>query len=295
MATGNSRHNTKEVIAHAGDPKYVQLVYDTWTPRPHFIVIQYKPKQNASPAELQATYELIGCFLRENPQYDNEAILSFHRGKWYQQYTDKWHAHLCVPKIPYLEQARIQIREPSKNKEWRNARTFDEAMTKWYTAKEQDGIKYRDECLKKKISDHTLVEDVRLSILDANSRKFKLVWTYPAPRIGVKALNPRTTTLASLYNFMSEIRSNAEKELGQRDPKFANFGCHLCLYVCGQSGTTVTCRQDQVFTENGGLDTDSDIIGYIQMDESQYAQWLPSNLRQKWLNEFRRVDHFVQT
>ncbi|CAF2400401.1 unnamed protein product [Rotaria sp. Silwood2] len=285
MATASSRHNTKAVIADAGDSKHVKLVFDTWTPRSHFIVVQYKPQQDASFDELQATYELIGSFLRSNPQYDNEAILSFHHGQWYQKHTGEWHAHLCVPKEPYLEQA----------KKWRDARTVGDGINKWYAQKQEIYTKYRDECLKKPIPDHTLVEDVHLSTLHANSREFKLVWMYPAPRIGVKALNPETMTLASLYKFMSEIRSNAEKELGRRDRKFANFGCHLCLYVCGQLGTSVTCRQGQVFTENGELDTDSDIAGYIQMDESQYVQWLPRNLRQKWLNEFGRVKHFVET
>ncbi|CAF0818808.1 unnamed protein product [Rotaria sp. Silwood1] len=241
MAAASSPHYTEEVIADVGDSKYVQLVYDTWTPRPHFIVVQYKPQREASSDELQATYELISRFLRTNPQYDNEAILSFHRGKWYQKHTGDWHAHLCVPKEPYLEQARIKITEIPNNKEWKGARTIDEGINNWYRKNEQD---------------------VHLSTLDANSREFKLIWTSPAPHIGVKALSPTTTTLASLYKFMSEVRANAEKKLGQHDSKFANFGCHLCLYVCGQSGMTVTC----VFLKEFYRDTIKFAIKYFYIE-----------------------------
>ena len=109
MATGVSRIVTTEIIADVGDKKHVKLVYDTWTPRPHFIIVQYEPKQDANAVELQATYELIGRFLQAHPQYDKEAILSFHCGKWYQKHTNKWHAHLCVPLEPYLEKAQSQV------------------------------------------------------------------------------------------------------------------------------------------------------------------------------------------
>jgi hypothetical protein len=109
MATASSHSATSEVIAYNEDSQPVQLVYDTWTPRPHFIVVQCKPKQDATTTELQATYEIIGRFLRASSEYDEEAILSFHRGQWYQQHTGKWHAHLCVPKQPYLNQAKNKV------------------------------------------------------------------------------------------------------------------------------------------------------------------------------------------
>jgi len=109
MAHASSRGETSTVIAYEKDSKPVRLVYDTWTPRPHFIVVQREPSQEANDAELQATYEIIGLFLHENPQFDEEAILSFHRGQWYQQHTGKWHAHLCVPKQHYLNRASSQV------------------------------------------------------------------------------------------------------------------------------------------------------------------------------------------
>lgn len=109
MAAANPHTVTKEVIAYEKSGQPVYLVYDTWTPRPHFIIVQYQSKQDANDDELQASYEIIGRFLHDNSKFDNKAILSFHRGKWYQQHTSKWHAHLCVPEQPYLEEAKIKV------------------------------------------------------------------------------------------------------------------------------------------------------------------------------------------
>ena len=135
----------------------------------------------------------------------------------------------------------------------------------------------------------------RLLMLGSFSEEFQLVWTSPAPCIGVIAQSSKTPTLASLYSFLSKVRSDAEKELAQYDQKFANFGCHLCLYVRGQQSTTVTSRQGQILTENGELNENSNIVGYIQMDESQYVQCLPCNLRRQWLEQFKAAEHFVRT
>ncbi|CAF1569925.1 unnamed protein product [Adineta steineri] len=236
-----------EVIAYEVPGQPVQIVYDTWTPRPHFIIIQNQPKKDATSAELQATFELISHFLYKNSQFDTQAILSFHCGKWYQQHTPQWHAHLCVPYEEYLKEAQIQITKVGNNREWKGAKTVEE------------------------------------------------VWLSSSPRIGIVAQSPSTSNLGSLYTFMEKTRINAGKKLSQQDTRFTNFGCHLCLYVHGQSGTSVTCRQDRILMENGKFDDIINMVGYIQMDESQYVEWLPHNLRQVWLKEFRRAEHFVQT
>ena len=106
---GAAHNAAGEVVAYEEDRQPVKLVHDTWTPRSHFIAVQCNPKQTATTAELQVMYEIIGRFLQNNPQFEKEAILSFHGGKWYQKHTGKWHAHLCVSRQPYLDQARAAI------------------------------------------------------------------------------------------------------------------------------------------------------------------------------------------
>jgi hypothetical protein len=168
-------------------------------------------------------------------------------------------------------------------------------MKNWQRKKAKNYEDYKNECVNKGTPKQTSVENCLLSTFDSNSQEFQLVWTYPAPRIGIVARSPSTSTLGSLYKFMSTVRSDAENKLKKCDANFTNFGCHICLYVCGQSGTSVTCRQGQVLTGNGQVNGNPNIVGYIQMDESQYVQWLPSELRQVWLNGFKEAVHFVRT
>jgi hypothetical protein len=67
------------------------------------------------------------------------------------------------------------------------------------------------------------------------------------------------------------------------------------LYVRDQSGTNVTSRQGQILTEDGQFTTNDNIVGYIQIDENQYLQWLPQKLTQTWFNDFGQAEYFVGT
>lgn len=109
MATNKSSLHTEPVVAYEEPHQPIRLVYDTWTPRPHFILEQTRKTRDATTNELQAAYELIGRFLRENRLFDDEAVLSFHRGRWYKQNTPHWHAHLCVPYNHYLASAEKAV------------------------------------------------------------------------------------------------------------------------------------------------------------------------------------------
>jgi hypothetical protein len=168
-------------------------------------------------------------------------------------------------------------------------------MDALYNRKRQEYAGYKKSCIEKGNSEGSLVENISLSMFNSKSNEFQLVWTSPAPRIGIIAQSPTTSTLASLYTFMSKVRVDANEELSRRDKNFSNFGCHLCLYVRDQSGMNVTCRRGQTLTEDGKLSENSNIVGYIQMDAFQYLQWLPRKIKQVWLNEFSRVEHFVRT
>jgi hypothetical protein len=140
-----------------------------------------------------------------------------------------------------------------------------------------------------------LVTNIVLSRFNSNKDEFELVWTSPAPRISIIARSPDDTTLADLYKFMSQVHSDIQEELSRRNGSMTTFDCHLCLYVRGQSGTTVTSRQGQISTEDGQFTTNDNIVGYIHIDENQYLQWLPQQLTQTWFNAFRQAEYFVGT
>lgn len=168
-------------------------------------------------------------------------------------------------------------------------------MQKWDAKRRKEYQNYQKDCIQKVSDVQTSVESVPLSALNIISTRFKLVWFYQEPRIGVIASDPQNTNLYSLYEFLSSVSINAEAMLSSKDSSFKNFGCHLCLYVSGRSDIKVTCRPGTVFTQNGQSPEDSNLVGYIQMEEVQYAQWLPRNLRKTWLEQFTSVNHFVST
>ena len=175
--------------------------------------------------------------------------------------------------------------------------TVQGGMSDWQKQTADEYKKYQAECVAKKTPTPSRIEGVTLSTLDSRSENFKLAWTSPTPRIAVivQASARDIATLASLYDFMSAVRVHAEGALSQRDGDFRNFGCHICLHVRGQSGTTVTCRTANILATDGTITANANVVGYIQMDESQYLQWLPGNIREKWREEFRRSEHFVRT
>ena len=110
MTSGRrTRRQSYSISALPGVEDSVRLNYDVYTPRPHFILVQDYSKSDAASDVLAAAYRIIAGFLREHCQFDQDAILSFHCGRWYQRQTNGWHAHLCVPYQPYLERAKSAV------------------------------------------------------------------------------------------------------------------------------------------------------------------------------------------
>ena len=110
MASTSQHSNAINVIAYDDPTLPVQFVFDTPTPRPHFISIQKQRQPNVTSTELDALYQLIGRFLLKYPELNTDAIFSFHRGAWSKQNTRTWHAHLCVNKQAYLRLAKVAIK-----------------------------------------------------------------------------------------------------------------------------------------------------------------------------------------
>lgn len=92
--------NSTEVIFDLGENP-IKLVFDIYTPRPHFVLLQKNTKSSASDTELRSSFELVAEFLKRHSEFNRNAIVSFHRGSWYKTRVNHWHAHLCVPYIPY--------------------------------------------------------------------------------------------------------------------------------------------------------------------------------------------------
>ena len=94
----------------------MRLIFDILTPRPHFIILHREEHRKLNPTdnEMKDIMELVTHFLTYKKAYDNNnAILSFHRGKWYQRNIKHFHAHLCVSRKPYCDEAKATVRKIS--------------------------------------------------------------------------------------------------------------------------------------------------------------------------------------
>jgi len=274
----------------------VLLNFDTWTPRPHFAIVQKQSNQNASPQDLDGAFQLAYRFLSSQPEYDqNKAIMSFHGGKWYQESTSQWHVHLVVPWDPYIKEAEQWVTFTLKNKQWCKATRYTDAMK---TRKWREVEKYNEYKL------HFLSDvnqgKVRSNAIDLSqfeNAKFGLIWTsasidYPFPFIGV-TLRPGTQQRPlqrEIHGFLEDLR----RSLASINRYFDNFGCHMCVFVSAASQGCATDRDCNAIGPDGTA-YPTRIVGYLLVEDSCYYAWLPENLKRAWLQSFEHCPHFVDT
>lgn len=293
----------------------VQLIFDVYTPRPHFIIVHRKPfrKATATEREIREVMHLSTDFLFEQSQYDTDAILSFHRGKWYQQNFKHFHAHLCVSKKAYCQEAKRQVRifvNTSATHDSvsfqiipENCRNFWLSPIDYLNQMEKDLLsakvkynQYRDQCLA--MASRCLNDPVsyQVPLFQFSTSQFALVFLASSPRIGVVA-RKTNVPLTALYHFMENFYLTARKKLSAINPLYENFGIHLCLHVSGMKkhDEHLVERPDRILFNGIQRIKTERIVGYIQMEEQLYLRWLPASFHRTWLSEFRACQHLVLT
>ncbi|CAF1029409.1 unnamed protein product [Didymodactylos carnosus] len=180
---------------------------------------------------------------------------------------------------------------------WNFSNAYEHAMVKQYEERKSDFVKYKKQCIEDgkngELTDD-FVTNVRLKMLKTTD--YGLICCCPTPRIGV-FLKSKTTkpSLHHFYSFLSKMYEQAESQLKCWNNQYEQFGCHLCLFVSGQKQSAkVTEQIYHGFHQNGELRC-VQIVGYLQMEETQYFRWLPDTLKSFWLTEFEKFDHFVKT
>ncbi|CAF4154965.1 unnamed protein product [Adineta steineri] len=269
MAT--SRQNTYVRVPYpegstpkAGD--LIELVFDKFSPRPHFIVRQTEGNvdKNTKANEIDETMLLI---------------LSFHRGDWYQEHGTPWHCHLCVPVDEYCHEAKEKL---------------DDAYVKNVRTKYQKTLQKYNGYKQKLVTTAKNLQSIPFNVKAYEKNGFSLVWMTPDPRIGVYSQKPQQLRL--LYDFMVNVKEQMEKDLLSKDKSFRNFGCHFCLFVSAENQANTTPRASKGLNETGTDVKTAELVGFIQMDDQQYYQLLPDeNHRQTWFNDFKRHDFIVTT
>lgn len=218
------------------------------------------------------TFILVTTFLQQCHQYpyDQNAILSFHRGSWYQQHTGVWHCHLCVPLAPYRQEATGKF-------DSKYMTTLDGYKTK--TKGKYDG--YRNSTV------NSARHETPITVQLPASPDFELVWMSNEPRLGIRQKGS-SRTIRHLYDFLR----TTENALQNRIP---NYGSHFCLFVSGASGTNTVTRAAPVLDAAGSA-SNSQIVGYIQLGSTDYYRILPDPLKAIWLQAFRNnTSYTVET
>ncbi|CAF0938123.1 unnamed protein product [Adineta steineri] len=287
-----------EIPINPSNPS-LKLVFDIHTPRPHFIIIQHTQNRrlHATDNDIQEIMQLTSEFLISKPHYDNNTILSFHRGKWYQKNIKYFHAHLYVPKKAYCQDAKLMITSESCNNIWSSSTDYLEQLEEDLIFLKQKYNQYRDRCISMAYLCFDDPVSYYIPLHQFNTSKFTLVFLASTPRIGVLA-KKTDINLKYLYFFMNNFYSLAQKKLSLINPLFENFGAHLCLYVSEKkkANSNLTERTDKILinTMNNPIKL-TRIVGYIQMDEQLYLRWLPPVFHHIWLKEFKKNQHLVVT
>ncbi|CAF0890782.1 unnamed protein product [Rotaria sp. Silwood1] len=276
----------------------MKLTFDILTPRPHFIIVHQKEnrKLNATENEIQQVIQLVSEFLHNKSQYDNNAILSFHRGKWYQQNHKHFHAHLCVPKKPYCQEAKIMITSKTTQNRWLSSIDYLNQLHKDFILSKIKYNDYKNKCISMAYLCFNDPISYYVPLYQFNTSKFQLVFLASSPRIGIITKNTNID-LKILYNFMNNFYLSARKKLSQINCLYENFGVHLCLHVRGrkENKSNLIERFDRILINDSNPIRLVRIVGYIQMDEQLYLRWLPTIFHSIWLNEFQKSQHLVLT
>ncbi|CAF5201395.1 unnamed protein product, partial [Rotaria magnacalcarata] len=235
--------------------------------------------------------------LRRKPQYDNNAVLSFHRGKWYQQIHKHFHAHLCVPKKPYCQEAKLMINSKISHGRWLSSTDYLHQMHRDFISSKIKYTEYQKKCLSMAHLCYNDLVSYYVPLHQFNTSKFTLVFHASSPRIGIIAKNTNID-LKVLYNFMHNFYLSARQRLSLFNPLYENFGVHICLHVSGtkKNKAHLIERADRVLINDVHHPIKLvHIVGYIQMDEQLYLRWLPAIFHRIWLNEFQKIQHLVVT
>ncbi|UJR21365.1 hypothetical protein I4U23_024457 [Adineta vaga] len=288
---------TIEILANQSNLS-VQLMFDLYTPRPHFIITHKKQfrKVTATENEIKEVMQMVTDFLTDKPDFDTNAILSFHRGLWYQQNFKHFHAHLCVPKKAYRQEVKKMVTPEKCSNYWSSSTDYLTQMENDFISSKLKYNQYQIKCLSMAYRCINDPISYYVPLSQFNTSKFTLVFLACSPRIGI-ITKKKNIELKTLYSFMENFYFSARKKLSTIHPLFDNFGAHLCLYVTGKKNKNVNVveRTDRILFNNIQQIKSERIVGYIQMDEQLFLRWLHPIYHQTWLNEFKKSQHFVST
>lgn len=268
----------------------LRVVFDFYTPRPHFIIL---PRNTAIKKyhdfDQGAKLKVVKAALSMVSEYKLQelAVLSLHFGKWYNP-RKHFHAHLCVDVETYLdifERTKRRVRDwpldKYVSKEWKESRDPNDYAinVRAYPFKSyfQSGVgeirKYR-------------TSSTGRSNVSRPPSPSNFFFHPKEPRVGLaveKSKKPRNCE--SLFKALEEMINYAgENNLTKTGAKLDEEGCHVCLVLDGKS-------------HGFHLEDSQCLVGFIQVSGLKfYRDLCPPDQQDEWFDNFSAMpDYRVST
>ena len=211
------------------------VIFDTGTPRPHFIIKSKKTediKSDFGEMKPEKTQKLMEAVQSMMSSYEiTSGILSIHRGSWFSTKAKAFHAHICVDFKPYLD---VFEREKSKIPNWPNKKY----VSKEWRANDDPGS-YPENVLGYPYK-HYFNDEVAIIKKNLTTTPLEELPSVDVP--GIKqVMHPKYPMIGFVgkrnevepENLLRVIEEFAQKlgltNLKNKDEIYG--GCHVCLYL----------------------------------------------------------------
>ena len=214
--------------------EFFKILFDVYTPRPHFILLaktdvgvkdlsklddKYKQGILTAADDMVKRYSLTGV-----------NILSVHRGTWVSDHT-KLHIHLCAPVDQYVDVFRRKEREipewPSKRfvtKQWKASKNEHDYVKNVrgypFSSYQKDDVKSIEQ-MQSKGGIAPGIDGV------TKYEGFTVIWHPSKPNVGFadeKGMVSKLAVLMALENFYQKY-VGSKPLVGSKD----NYGGHICV------------------------------------------------------------------
>lgn len=269
----------------------LRVVFDYYTPRPHFIILPrntaiktyHELDQGARPKVVKAAFSIVSaeCKLQES------AVLSLHFGSWLTT-KNKFHAHICVNVREYLDifdknKERIPDWPAEKyvTRQWRASRNPNDYAINVRGYPFKSYFREEVEAIRRYRTSSTGVSNV-----SCPPPPFTLFFHPSEPRVGFAVeKTKKPCSCESLFEALEAMISCAEKNnLTDINAKLEDDGCHVCLVLDGKS-------------HGFHLEESQCLVGFIQVTGPKfYRDLCPRDQRDEWFHNFRAMaDYKVLT
>lgn len=264
----------------------LRVVFDYYTPRPHFIIL---PRNTA----IETYHELdqgdrtkvVKAALSMISEYklQESAVLSLHFGSWLTT-KNKFHAHICVNVEDYLNifdtnKERIPGWPSSQyvTKQWRASKNPNDYAINVRGYPFRSYFREEVEAIRRYRRSSTGVSNI-----SCPPAPFTLFFHPSEPRVGFAVeKSKKPSNCESLFEALKAMIDCAEKNnLTDINAKLEDDGCHVCLVLDGKS-------------HGFHLEESQCLVGFVQVTGLKfYRDLCPPDQRNEWFGKLSAMTDY---